>query len=199
MNISERVEQLILNKDYDELSNLTFKIDLDYLIDNLDKEKKDAYISWIMKANFKLKKYDYNIFFIERLILSGKENYELYVYLFASLMINEDYYRIKSHIEKSILLNSDEVNNILNGELSPMSIIANIDDDYKFTCLMLLLIFDDVFNYNVRINSDNVMIACFDLIDQAYSNINGIYDSGRLEMLELIASIAFKKSIRLDK
>ena len=83
MNISERVEKLILNKDYDELSNLTFKIDLDYLIDNLDKEKKDAYISWIMKANFKLKKYDYNIFFIERLILSGKENYELYVYLFC--------------------------------------------------------------------------------------------------------------------
>lgn len=153
-----------------------------------------------MKSNFIIKKNDYNIFFIERLILSGKENYEMYVYLFASLLIIKDYYRIKSNIERSKLLNSDKVNNILNGEYSPLSLINNIEDENEYSVLILLLIFDSAFSLGSDIDSEHMaehMTICYyEMIDQVYSNMNGKHESGKLEMLELIANVAFSEIIK---
>lgn len=188
----DKLKHLIILKDYEGISALTFKINLD--------ELDEAYISWIMKSNFIIKKNDYNIFFIERLILSGKENYEMYVYLFASLLIIKDYYRIKSNIERSKLLNSDKVNNILNGEYSPLSVINNIEDENEYTVLILLLIFDSAFSLGSDIDSEHMtehMAICYyEMIDQVYSNMNEKLESGKLEMLELIAKMAFSEIIK---
>ena len=188
----DKLKHLIILKDYEGISALTFKINLD--------ELDEVYISWIMKSNFIIKKNDYNIFFIERLILSGKENYEMYVYLFASLLIIKDYYRIKSNIERSKLLNSDKVNNILNGEYSPLSVINNIEDENEYSVLILLLIFDSAFSLGSDIDSEHMaehMAICYyEMIDQVYSNMNEKLESGKLEMLELIANVAFSEIIK---
>jgi len=185
--IIPELDELIIRKEYEEISRLSFKVDQEKLI------QSDYYISWILKANLETKNWDLNCFFIENLIRQGKESYLLYNYLFTCLLKINDLYRIKSYLSRSKLIQTTIVNYVLDGDLAVFDTIKNINqsDENYFTCVLLVLFLNDVFtNFNIDlITQDDLMITYYETIDLAYSN--GI-EIEKMETINFIGQLLFQ-------
>lgn len=180
--LKNKLDNLIENKSYSELSKYSFNISVSDLMEN------ELYISWILKANLEAKNYDLGAFFIENLIRNGYESYELYLYLFTSLMKINDFYRIKSYLVRSKLLNDNIVGPIFDGELTVFSEINKIEDDNMFSLSLIIMVLNDIFdNYDITsLTKEDIVIAYFEMLDLAYSN--GI-DQDRLETNNFIGNL----------